>query len=160
MKIINSALKIIFENIIKEIDFIGSMIFSILSIILFLYINLKLGFVLLISFILIIISILLIRTIYFKQRPDKMQYNNYIEKIDASSFPSLHTARTFMISTFLILLSNNNNMLIIFLLIISILSGYSRIYKKKHDINDVIFGGLLGFIITYSVYYYTIYVFL
>ena len=42
--------------------------------------------------------VIIIRTFYFKHRPIKYGYNSYIEKLDASSFPSLHSSRAAFMS--------------------------------------------------------------
>jgi len=89
----------------------------------------------------------LIRTFYFKNRPNQQNHTNFIERIDASSFPSLHTGRTI----FLALLFINffkDNYVTIFLIIFAILVAYSRIYLKKHDWYDLMGGLVLG-VVTY-----------
>src|SRR3989344_4049904 len=63
--------------------------------------------VLLSGFILMYFAVIIIRSIYFKNRPIKYNYNTTIEKLDASSFPSLHAARTAFLSGFFIEYFNN-----------------------------------------------------
>jgi len=90
-----------------------------------------------------------IRLFYFKNRPSKQTYRNLIEKIDASSFPSWHSAR----AVFLCLLFVsyfNNNLLSVFLVVFAALVLYSRVYLRKHDWIDVIGGIVLG-VVTYLV---------
>ena len=45
-----------------------------------------------------------IRLVFFRERPDKTKYSNWLEKIDAASLPSLHSMRSIflalMIGTF------------------------------------------------------------
>ena len=45
------------------------------------------------GFVLIYAATILTRTFYFKERPKRFNYNSYIEKLDTSSFPSLHASR-------------------------------------------------------------------
>jgi len=91
--------------------------------------------------------IILIRIFYFKNRPKKENYTNFIEKIDASSFPSLHTARIVFLA---MLFSTHfaNQYLTILCTVTAALVSYSRIYLKKHDWWDIAGGVVLG-IVTY-----------
>ena len=96
--------------------------------------------------------IVVIRIFYFKNRPEKETYNNFIERIDASSFPSLHSARIVFLA---ILFSVHfaNQYLAILCTVVAALVSYSRIYLKKHDWIDVAGGVVVGiatyFIISY-----------
>lgn len=87
--------------------------------------------------------IVLIRIFYFKNRPKKETYSNFLERIDASSFPSLHTARIVFLA---ILFSAYfaNTYLTILCAITAALVSYSRIYLKKHDWIDVAGGVVVG----------------
>ena len=87
--------------------------------------------------------VIIIRILYFKNRPKKELYKNWMERIDASSFPSLHTARIVFLAllfTFFV----HNYYLALLCAIIAVLVSYSRIYLKKHDWIDVIGGAMLG----------------
>lgn len=88
----------------------------------------------------------IIRLFYFKDRPKKMRHQNFVEKIDASAFPSIHSARAILM---LILLVYYLPFHILFFLVLSIatfLVIFSRLYLGKHDIYDVIGGIVLGFL--------------
>src|SRR3989344_1752943 len=87
--------------------------------------------------------VVLIRIFYFKPRPKKEDYSNLLEKIDASAFPSLHTARIVFLA---ILFSVHfaNPYLTILCIIVAILVAYSRIYLQKHDWIDIIGGAVIG----------------
>ena len=87
--------------------------------------------------------IVLIRIFYFKNRPKKEAYNNFIERIDASSFPSLHTARiVFLALLFSVYFANQY--LTILCNVTAGLVSYSRIYLQKHDWIDVAAGVVVG----------------
>ena len=86
-----------------------------------------------------------IRIIYYNDRPEKMAYKNLLERIDASSFPSLHSWRVIMLSV-LIGFYYKSSYLITFLVILSFLVLFSRYYLKKHYLIDVIAGGFFGLI--------------
>ncbi len=100
---------------------------------------------LLLGFFITLIAVIIIRMLYFKQRPKKQEYQNIIEKLDASSFPSLHTARMFF---FLPLFSYyfSNLHMTLFFIIFAVLVSYSRMYLKKHDWLDIIGGIGLGLV--------------
>jgi len=91
--------------------------------------------------------VIIIRLIHFKDRPKKQVQDNIIERIEASTFPSLHAARSgFMALAFVYYF--NNLALNITIVIIALLISYSRVYLKKHYWLDIIAGWILG-IITY-----------
>ena len=135
-------------NPIEELTSLGGIVIYILITLYFLLLkefvvfkNLIFGFVFM-YFVLIIV-----RGLYFKKRPNKQKYNNFIEKIDASSFPSLHAARALFIA--LIFKDFFNNIYVtIFSLLIVLGVAYSRLYLKRHYLSDII-GGFVLAIITY-----------
>lgn len=91
--------------------------------------------------------VILIRLFYFKNRPRKQEFRNILEKLDASSFPSLHTARIFFLA--LVMLNFfNDKLLTVILLVLAALVSYSRVYLRKHDFVDL-FGGLMLAIVTF-----------
>lgn len=93
--------------------------------------------------------VVLIRLFYFKPRPRKEKYTNFIERIDASSFPSLHAARIVFLA---ILFSVHfaNQYLTILCSVTAALVSYSRIYLRKHDWIDVV-GGIIVGVATYFI---------
>ena len=95
---------------------------------------------------------LLIRLCYFKKRPEAQAYHNLFGKIDASSFPSLHTARVvFMALTFGFFF--HQLLASILLVLLAGLVVYSRIYLHKHDWIDILGGAVLG-VMTYGIVTY------
>lgn len=107
---------------------------------------------LLIGLLIIYFIVVIIRTFYFKHRPKKYSYDSYIEKLDASSFPSLHSSRAVFMSMVLIKFFNNialSALLAIFVLVIA----YSRTYLKKHDLMDVLAGIVVGVAVYFAVGY-------
>ena len=59
---------------------------------------------LLISYVLVMSLTILIRSFYFKHRPKKQKHSKeFLDKIDASSFPSGHAGRTITLLTLIIL---------------------------------------------------------
>jgi membrane-associated phospholipid phosphatase len=103
---------------------------------------------LIMGFVLVYGIIITIRSVYFKDRPVKYVHTNYVEKMDASSFPSIHAGRSTIL--YLILIEFFNNLYVsISLGILILLVCYSRIYLKKHDLKDVSAGIIVGLIVFY-----------
>lgn len=90
----------------------------------------------------------IVRTFYFKDRPKKMKHSNYFQKIDASSFPSLHSARAGVYATSYLAVPK----LAVLLTIFSLAICYTRIYRKSHDHWDVLGGLVLGVVVGYLSY--------
>lgn len=137
----------IIKKIFEEMTFLGGILFYILLSLLFLIIgknNIFIQFIL--ALFIIYFLTFIIRIFYFKNRPKKIHYKNFIEKLDASSFPSIHVARATFIILLIIFTFLPNFYLIFLLLILYGLVIYSRIYLLKHDLIDIIGGILLGFI--------------
>jgi membrane-associated phospholipid phosphatase len=85
----------------------------------------------------------LIRIFSFKERPDRQPFNGFLTKIDASSFPSLHSMRASVLATLLIL-KIANPILVVLLIVYAIAVGYSRVMAKRHYVSDVVAGLVLG----------------
>ena len=83
-----------------------------------------------------------IKYFFFKERPNPMSYSNWIEKILAGSFPSLHSARTF--SLFLLSCVFVNIYVSFLFLIFWFSISYSRVYLKKHYWVDICGGVVLS----------------
>lgn len=83
-----------------------------------------------------------IRIFYHRDRPRKEVYKNFLERLDASGFPSIHSARSCFV--FLVLYSLTSFPVnLIFILLFSIV-GLTRILLKKHYLIDVLFGFVIG----------------
>jgi len=87
-----------------------------------------------------------IRAIYFKARPDKEKYTNWLTRLDASSFPSLHSMRVAVLA---VVLANFFNSILITLAfaIAAIGAAIARVLMKKHYWSDIIAGAAIGIII-------------
>lgn len=100
-----------------------------------------LGQQLVISLALIYAAAITIRSIYFKERPNHERHRSYFERIDASSFPSIHSARITGVAYLLRLYTPEVFGLAI---IVAALICISRIYLGKHDFWDILAGAALG----------------
>jgi undecaprenyl-diphosphatase len=93
----------------------------------------------------------LIRMVYYKERPIAQAHHNFFEKIDSSSFPSMHAMRATSLYTWLIVLYSP----LIYISIMSIvvlLVLVSRVMLGKHFIVDLIAGSVIGVILTILVH--------
>jgi membrane-associated phospholipid phosphatase len=126
----------------------GLAIYVLVAVIFFLLGNIKVAAELIIALALLYAIIAIIRTIFFKKRPDKQKYSGFFTKIDASSFPSMHSARSAVLAIILAMVFPQNTIRI--LLIIAVLGvAYTRIRLKRHYTCDVICGLILGAIVAW-----------
>lgn len=139
----------ILRKILEELTFLGGILFYLLFSVYFLFTKqYTLFLILLFGLLAIYLITLIIRTFYFKHRPKKIKYKSFLEKIDASSFPSIHATRATFLFVFLTIQLINKPFLILVSLTLTILVFYSRIFLKKHDFIDVFGGILLGIFIS------------
>lgn len=89
---------------------------------------------------------ILVRAMHFKWRPDRQSYSNWMEKIDASSFPSLHTMRAVVLfGTIGYFFATPLS----WMLSISgiILVGGTRVLLSRHYLADVLGGAGIGVVV-------------
>jgi len=93
--------------------------------------------------------IYIIRYFYFRPRPigKRDGFTSLFERLDESSFPSVHAARA---SVMAVTLSQSLSLTAkIILWVVATTICASRIYLKRHHLSDVIVGGILGLVIGY-----------
>jgi membrane-associated phospholipid phosphatase len=98
---------------------------------------------LLVAYVVVCALTVITRLLHFKQRPDKAAHKDWMEKIQAGSFPSGHASRA--TSLFVVVgnfLSAPNFLVVSGLLILAVAGA--RIKQNKHDIVDAVFGIILG----------------
>lgn len=117
--------------------------FIIITIVSFLIGMQKLAVQLFIGLILAYVITTIVRLLYFKRRPDGEAYKNIIQKIDASSFPSLHAMRAAVLATILSL-SFNNHLITVLFALCAIGVAVSRVMTKRHYTFDVVAGLIIG----------------
>jgi membrane-associated phospholipid phosphatase len=87
------------------------------------------------------------------RRPIEMRYNNWMEKIEAGSFPSIHSSRWGVFVGYVVaspaVFSSVQAPSVLF--IVAILVGITRILLKKHYWYDVLAGWLIGFVFGWMV---------
>jgi len=135
------------EIAFKQITELGSFMAYIFFIPIFFILGYNdLALTLFISLVIVMTVANLIKYFYFKERPVKRQSRNLAEKLDAASFPSIHSMRTFSL-VFWISMYFNDIILSSYLAIVGMIVIYSRVYLKTHYWKDVIFGILFSLII-------------
>ena len=144
-------LKHIYEDTIREIGALGSLaVYGVITIVFYLlgFVNVFLQLVIALALGYAVTSLL--RFIFFKQRPKKERFTNFIEKLDAGSFPSLHAMRATFFG--IVLMNFFQNMLVSAVIVLGILGvSASRVYEKRHYGIDIMAGIVLGIIIGIAV---------
>ena len=130
------AVRIILDQLTQ---FGGLIFYGIVLGLLFLLSEWGIFFALLISLVACMGLAVLIRSFYFKARPKKLKHSNFLEKLDASSFPSIHSMRSVSLA-FWLSIHFGSSLIAIYLVILAMLVMISRISLKKHDVSDVFFG--------------------
>jgi undecaprenyl-diphosphatase len=149
---IKTNLKNIIDMFFLQITELGSLSIITTLIIIMYFFEKTVSIKLFIGIVIITLIAMIIKALFFKVRPKKQKTRTFIERLDASSFPSIHSARiTFL--TFSIIAISTSLILTIFLIILGILIAYSRIYLKKHYLFDVIAGIVLGLIVIITLAY-------
>jgi membrane-associated phospholipid phosphatase len=88
-----------------------------------------------------------IRWVWFRTRPVPAEHHNWWQRIDASSFPSMHTMRAAFLATVLIILLQYSVIAIIVCSCAALAVAWARVRKKRHHVSDVVVGIILGVII-------------
>jgi len=139
--------KILFDRYMRDMTSLASIPFSALLIILFSLLGHWDYALLFFAGNVFVLSIpYIIRLFYFKRRPDKTKYDGILQKIDASSFPSVHSARAFF-SAYALSIFFETHIISVFLFLLAGFVSYTRIYLKRHDEIDALCGALLGMLI-------------
>ena len=139
--------KYLFDNFFSSVTLFGTPAFYIAVVLLLIKINLSSAAKLIIALVAAEAVCGLIKFAYPKQRPIPRRNKRFFERYDASSFPSIHTAR---ITTLAVMVDSfyNDALLLFASTAIVIFVGYSRIYLKHHYFKDVAGGFIIGAIIS------------
>jgi membrane-associated phospholipid phosphatase len=106
-----------------------------------------------VGFFVLYAAIIPFRLLYFKERPDRVSHKNVFQKIHASSFPSMHSARAIFFALILGMWAKNTIFLAV-LLILGAGVAVSRVKLKRHDWIDISVGAVLGFVLGYLIWIY------
>ncbi len=91
----------------------------------------------------------LIRIFYFKQRPVRQSFKTWQQKIDASSFPSLHSMRAAVLATVLAAFFDNRILAVLFFAL-AVAVASARVLQKRHHMSDVVAGLILGILVGFA----------
>jgi membrane-associated phospholipid phosphatase len=84
-----------------------------------------------------------IRYFFFRRRPDRQKYSGFFTRIDAGSFPSIHSTRVVILA--LVLCRFFNNPLVSILLALGVLGVIvTRVTLKRHYLSDALGGAAIG----------------
>ncbi|MEK6845544.1 MAG: phosphatase PAP2 family protein [Nanoarchaeota archaeon] len=127
----------------------GAPFFGLMMLFALLFWQIELFGKLLFGFVFTIVITIIIRRFYFKERPRHEEHHNTLEKLDASSFPSLHTARAVFLALIFGFMFPGLLMSLV-LVVLTIFTAFSRIYLKRHDWWDLLGGAVLG-VVAYGI---------
>ena len=132
---------------LKDLSTYGSFIFYALVAAMFLAIGAYAFFeVLVISLVAVTVVVMIIRLAYFKPRPGmkRKTYTVLYDRIDNSSFPSIHVARAVMLSAAFFRMVPTLWPVLLFL---TAAVCASRIHFRRHDYTDITAGAIVGAIL-------------
>ena len=142
-----NALKEISRVVLKDTGAYGSFIFFFLALVaFFLAGEQKFAIRMFFSLVAVTVVVIILRLAYFKPRSGMKprKYKAIYERVDNSSFPSIHVARSVIISAAFFVKAP----FLLPLLVLMVLAVCaSRIYFKRHDITDITAGGIIGLIL-------------
>lgn len=133
--------------LLRQLTEIGGLVlYSVLIGLVFALGEVTLFWIMLINFLLIMILSSIIKAVWYVPRPKVMQFNTLLEKINAGSFPSVHSARA---SSLALILSTYFGGFWFTLGICTVagMVGMSRIILQKHYFSDVLGGTLIAVLV-------------
>jgi len=84
-----------------------------------------------------------IRYFFFRRRPDKQSHSGFFTRIDAGSFPSIHSTRVVILAIILCRFFNNPLVSVLFALgVIGVI--VTRVTLKRHYLSDALGGVVIG----------------
>ena len=137
-----------YTEVVRDISSLGGFVFSvsiglILGYMSFIQRDVDILLYYVIGQVMLVTIVAVTRLIYFKDRPEKMQYKGVIERIEASSFPSLHAARG-MFCALTVGSIIGGPWAYLWFGFFGLGIGISRILLRRHDWIDIFFGWLLA----------------
>ena len=147
MKYYNFVKNQFFETF-RDVSALGSFLFLCVMAVFFLFVDYTVSLNIVVGLAIIEFVGAFIKVVFHKTRPDNQKFSNVFEKIDAGSFPSIHSARVMLLALVIFPFFSS---IIAFLLIalFVILVGISRIVLDKHFFVDVFAGFVFGLLVWY-----------
>ncbi|MEM2916329.1 MAG: phosphatase PAP2 family protein [Candidatus Woesearchaeota archaeon] len=138
------------DEVMRDTTALGGLaIYVVVALIFFLLGNYRVFVELVVALALLYAVIAMIRTLFFRKRPDSQKYSGFFTRIDAGSFPSMHSARAVVLAVILAIVFPQSTIRV--LLAIAVLAvAYTRISLRRHYVSDVIGGLVLGAIVSWA----------
>lgn len=139
--------KEIYSVILKDLGAYGGFPFYGVMILLFLLVSdFAFAYNLIVSLVVVTLVVIVFRLVHFKPRPGqkKKKYEILYERVDNSSFPSIHAARAVLIS---FALFSKATVALPLLVLLTLIVFASRLHFRRHDWTDVIVGLIIGVVL-------------
>lgn len=131
----------------RDVTAFGSLVFSLILVLVPVSFNeYRLATQLSVAFILSYAITFPIKFLFFKERPEKQPHSNLWERVDASSFPSLHSMRATSYAIPLIAF-NPAPLFTAIVILLALGTMITRLTTRKHFMVDIIAGALIGLIL-------------
>lgn len=88
-----------------------------------------------------------IRWCWFRPRPQPVQYHAWWQRLDASSFPSLHAMRAAFLGTVFCMLARWSWWALLITGVLTVAVAWTRVHSKRHRLVDVAAGIGMGVIL-------------
>ena len=132
----------VYEVLLNDITSLGSLVLYGVILLVSFILSAELGLSLLYGVVVLYAFVVPLRLLFFRNRPVEQVFSNWVEKIDSSSFPSLHGGRMGLLCS--IFMGLEFFYLVVF---VAVLVCVSRILLKKHHMSDILVGFALGLVI-------------
>src|SRR3989338_938619 len=137
-----------FNSVMKDVTAFGGITFYAVLLVFSYFYSMNVFWTLLAGLFLMYIINVPLKLLFFKHRPAKMEYKAVWEKFEASSFPSVHSARIVFLA--LVFWTTASPLALkAFVIPVAVLVMSSRIYLKKHFLSDVAAGIASGLVVFY-----------
>ncbi|MBI2173096.1 MAG: phosphatase PAP2 family protein [Candidatus Aenigmarchaeota archaeon] len=136
------------NSVMKDVTAMGGITFYAVLLVFSYFLDIRVFYKLLAGAFLMYIINVPLKLVFYKDRPNKMGYKALWEKFEASSFPSVHSARVIFLA--LVFWTTSMPLLLkAFVVLVAALVMVSRVWLKKHFWSDVAAGIISGLVIFY-----------
>ncbi len=136
------------NSVMKDVTALGGVTFYAVLLVFSLFMSMPVFWMLAAGLFLMYIINVPLKLVFYKDRPNKMGYKALWEKFEASSFPSVHSARAVFLA--LVFWTTSAALpLKAFVVLLAALIMVSRVWLKKHFWSDVVAGIASGLVVFY-----------
>lgn len=138
------------EEVLRDTTALGGLaLYGLVTVLFFAFKQINVFTALVIGLILCYAMVSLFRMFFFRIRPDKQKYKGWLTKIDAGSFPSMHTTRSTVLAVILWMVFPNPLARAVFVLGVLAVAS-TRVILKRHHLSDSVVGVVLGVLIGWA----------